>query len=251
MGYDLTSFLQKWDYQSGEIRVRRFKGRDGRRKIQLRLDLGVLQMEVEGRPDGKRPLGQESWLHVFRTRLEQHQGEHGGDDEGFRLGAEECSRLHQEAVQYYHRYICLFQLGDHAGVLRDTERNLEAFRFLERYADVPEVGAALAMFKPQLLLLRTRAQGALALEADDPQGAVRAIEAGMEAIRRVFREQNQAELAEQASELRLLEAWIEELQPKLPRTRRQRLEAELAAAIRREDYEKAAQLRDALKQMKE
>ena len=48
MRHDLTKFLLKWDYQPGELRVRRFKGRDGRQKIQLRVDLGVLQMEADG-----------------------------------------------------------------------------------------------------------------------------------------------------------------------------------------------------------
>ena len=52
MRHDLTNFLRKWDYQPGELRVRRFKGRDGRPKIQLRVDLGVLQMEAEGRQRG-------------------------------------------------------------------------------------------------------------------------------------------------------------------------------------------------------
>jgi hypothetical protein len=248
MRHDLTNFLRKWDYQPGELRVRRFKGRDGSQKIQLRVDLGVLQMEAEGRPDGKRPMGHDSWLQFYQARLGEHIAEHG-DDEGFTLKSDDCQRLQQEAIQYYHRYICLFQLGDHVGVLRDTERNLEVFNLLEEYADTPEVAAALSVFKPQVLLMRTRAQGALALEADDPKGAVRAIEAGVEAIRGLFRDQG--ELSEQATEVKMLESWLQELRPHLPLTRRERLEGELNQAIAREDYEKAAELRDALKRLQE
>jgi hypothetical protein len=248
MRYDLTNFLRKWDYQPGELRVRRLKGRDGRQKIQLRVDLGVLQMEAEGRPDGKRPMGHDSWLQFYQSRLGEHIAEHG-DDEGFELKSEDCQRLQQEAIQFYHRYICLFQLGDHSGVLRDTERNLEVFALLEEFAAAPEVGAALAVFKPQVLLMRTRAQGALALEADDPRGAVRAIEAGVEALRTLYRDQEQTELAEQANEVKMLESWLQELRPHLPRSARERLETELNQAIAREDYEKAAQLRDAIKKL--
>lgn len=248
MRHDLTNFLSKWDYQPGELRVRRFKGRDGAQKIQLRVDLGVLQMEAEGRPDGKRPMGHESWFQFYQARLGEHIAEHG-DDTGFRLKAEDCQRLQQEAIQYYHRYICLFQLGDHVGVLRDTERNLEVFATLERYADAPEIAAALTVFKPQVLLMRTRAQGALALEADDPRGAIRAIEAGVEAIRGLFQDQDQPELAEQVTEVKMLESWLQELRPHLPLSRRERLESELNQAIAREDYEKAAELRDALKRL--
>jgi hypothetical protein len=249
MRHDLTNFLRKWDYQPGELRVRRFKGRDGRHKLQLRVDLGVLHMEAEGRPDGKRPMGHDSWLQFYQSRLGEHIAERG-EEQGFLLKPEDCQRLQQEAIQYYHRYICLFQLGDHSGVLRDTERNLEVFALLEKFSETPEVSAALAVFKPQVLLMRTRAQGALALEADDPRAAVRAIEAGVEAIRGVFSE-SEAETADQASEVRMLESWLQELRPHLPLTARERLETELNQAVACEDYEKAAELRDALKKLTE
>ena len=249
MRNDLTAFLRKWDYQPGELRVRRFKGRDGRPKLQLRVDLGVLQMEADGRPDGKRPMGHDSWLQFYQSHLGEHIAEHG-EDRGFGLKPEDCQRLQQEAIQYYHRYICLFQLGDHVGVLRDTERNLEVFSFLERFAEAPEVGAALAVFRPQVLLMRTRAQGALALEADDPRAAIRAIEAGVEALRGLYRDQEHSD-PEQGTEVRMLESWLQELRPHLPMSARERLESELNQAIAREDFEKAAELRDALKGLAE
>ena len=56
-GKDLSRLLREWDYDSNKLNVRRIIGEDGREKIQLRVDLGVLQMEVAGRPDGKRPFG--------------------------------------------------------------------------------------------------------------------------------------------------------------------------------------------------
>lgn len=250
MRNDLTNFLRKWDYQPGELRVRRLKGRDGRQKVQLRVDLGVLQMEAEGRPDGKRPMGHESWLQFYQARLAEHIAEHGDDSE-FALQPEDCQRLQQEAIQYYHRYICLFQLADHPGVLRDTERNLEVFALLETYAETAEVTAALSVFKPQVLLMRTRARGALALEANKPQDAVRAIEEGVEDIRSIFRDSEEPDLADQATEVKMLESWLQELRPHLPLSRREKLEGELNRAITREDYEKAAELRDALKRLKE
>ena len=55
MSYDLTNMLRDWPYESGQLAVRMLDGDDGRPKIQMRLDLGILQMEVEGRPDGLRP----------------------------------------------------------------------------------------------------------------------------------------------------------------------------------------------------
>ena len=71
MSKDLTVLLHDWDYNPNEVTVRRILGIDGREKIQMRLDLGVLQMEVAGRPDGKRPFGHESLLEFHQERLER------------------------------------------------------------------------------------------------------------------------------------------------------------------------------------
>jgi len=56
MNFDISHLLEHWDYQPGQVVVRKFTGKDGVPKIQLRVDLGLLQMNAEGRPDGKRPL---------------------------------------------------------------------------------------------------------------------------------------------------------------------------------------------------
>src|SRR4051794_7634989 len=52
---DVTPVLRGWDYESGTINVRKIYGLDGQPKLQMRLDLGLLQMEMNGRPDGVRP----------------------------------------------------------------------------------------------------------------------------------------------------------------------------------------------------
>ena len=55
MDFDIASKLQDWDYSPNDLNVRKIKGIDGKPKIQVRMDLGLLQMEWEGRPDGLRP----------------------------------------------------------------------------------------------------------------------------------------------------------------------------------------------------
>ena len=62
MNFDISPLLNEWEYQPGQIGVRQFKGKDGIQKIQLRVDLGILQMNAHGRPDGKTPNGHESLL---------------------------------------------------------------------------------------------------------------------------------------------------------------------------------------------
>jgi hypothetical protein len=71
MSFDISHVLNEWPYQPGEIQVRRFKGKDGCEKIQLRVDVGLLQMNGQGRPDGKRPFGRESLLEHHHARLER------------------------------------------------------------------------------------------------------------------------------------------------------------------------------------
>ena len=52
MSKDLGPILGDWPHEPGQITVRKIRGTDGRVKIQLRVDLGLLQMEADGRPDG-------------------------------------------------------------------------------------------------------------------------------------------------------------------------------------------------------
>ena len=120
MSLDLNDILNGWPHQPGGLQVRRIEGTDGKPKIQLRLDLGVLQFELSGRPDGTEPYGLESLLDFHQQRAKE--AEDAG--EKFELTAEEVGDLQGEGIQYYHRYVALFQIADWLGVARDTRRNL-------------------------------------------------------------------------------------------------------------------------------
>src|SRR5437588_13126766 len=121
MDFDISNLLDDWEYQPGQVVVRRFKGKDGKEKLQLRVDLGLLQMNTEGRPDGKRPMGHTSLFEYYQAKLHKHLAANDGESEGFKLKPEDCAKLQLEALQYHHRYICLLQLEDYAGVIRDAE----------------------------------------------------------------------------------------------------------------------------------
>ncbi len=250
MSFDISNILEQWDYEPGQVVVRKFKGKDGREKIQLRVDLGLLQMNASGRPDGKRPFGQQSLLDHHISQLEKHRESNDGDDEKFSLKAEDCAKLQQEAIQYHHRYICLFQLEDYEGVIRDSERNLEAFDFVQHYAESDDMAWALQQFRPQLLMMRIRARGALALKENNFSTVIELIEEGLDEIRNFYREHGRHELLEQSGEIQSLEAWLQEISAKRPMTEREKLETALDEAVKDEDYEKAAKLRDSLRNLK-
>jgi hypothetical protein len=230
--------------------VRRFKGRDGREKIQLRVDLGLLQMNAEGRPDGKRPFGQPSLLEHYRARLHKYVAAHDGTDEGFKLTAEDCARLQLEALQYHHRYICLLQLEDYPAVVRDAERNLAVFDFVGKHAESEELAWALRQFQPQLQMVLTRAHAEQALKTNDYEAAIAHVEEGLEKIRAFYREHMHVEMLEQSGEIASLERWLCEIRMRRPLSEREKIEHALLDAVKREDYEKAAQMRDALRNLR-
>ncbi|MCE2967821.1 MAG: UvrB/UvrC motif-containing protein [Phycisphaerales bacterium] len=71
MSEDIGNLLRAWPYEPGKLNVRLIPGQDGEPKIQLRLDLGILQMHTEGRPDGQKPFGHESLLEYHEARLDE------------------------------------------------------------------------------------------------------------------------------------------------------------------------------------
>lgn len=64
---DLSALLDAWPFEPGKLNVRLITGMDGTEKLQIRLDLGVLQMNLDGRPDGLKPAGYPSVLEYFEA----------------------------------------------------------------------------------------------------------------------------------------------------------------------------------------
>jgi hypothetical protein len=250
MDFDISQLLSEWEYQPGQVVVRRFTARDGTEKLQLRVDLGLLQMNAEGRPDGKRPFGCTSLFEHYQARLYKHLAAHDGSANGFCLKAEDCAKLQLEALQYHHRYICLLQLEDYAGVIRDAERNLAVFAFVNKHAQGEELAWTLQQFQPQLLMVLTRAKGSQALQSEDYAMAIQHIEEGLEKIRSFYQETPGGDAGDQCPEVQSLANWLEEIRAKRPLSAREKLERALHEAVKSENYEKAAKVRDALRNLK-
>jgi hypothetical protein len=58
----IDHILKSWPYEPSTLSVRIRQGGDGRDVLQMRLDLGLLQLETDGRPDGTRPGGKNTYL---------------------------------------------------------------------------------------------------------------------------------------------------------------------------------------------
>ena len=243
MSLDLNDLLRDWPYEPGQLKVRKILGSDGKEKLQLRIDLGVIQMETLGRPDGQRPHGCDSLLDYYLERQRAAKKK----DEPFVLNAEDIGELQQEGIQYYHRYISFFHLGDYQAVIRDTQRNLEMFAFVEQYAEREELSETVIQFTPYVLMMNIRAVASIDVEREDFVVAVQQIEQGMDKIRAFYTEQGMTEAQETSPELGFLGEWLEEVRARQPVTKLEKLKREMDQAIANEAYERAAELRDAIR----
>src|SRR5215469_16444729 len=246
MSLDLNTILKDWPHENRAIKVRKILGLDGRHKLQLRIDLGVLQMELHGRPDGLRPHGCESLLTYHQLQAARAEGR----GETYELTPEQCAELQQEGIQYYHRYLSLFQINDFHGVVRDTQRNLDLFDFVDAHTDRDELAWTLQQFRPYVLMMNTRAKASIFLGQGKFPEAIAEIQRGREAIVDFLQQSNFPELLAKSAEIAFLDEWLEEVKAKRPLSKLEVMQREMETAIAKELYERAAELRDAIKLLK-
>lgn len=283
MNLDISGILNDWPFESGRIVARLIQGADGLAKLQVRLDLGLIQMNADGRPDGQKPFGCDSLLDYFETRAQgterpgsrprpEHDAPRRIEDESelsdvadgeeqevpkpdrdgdFEMGADDCRMLREEAAQYYQRYLALLSLEDYDRVIRDTTRNLRVLDFCKTFAADEEDRTILEQFRPYITLARTRAIASRALTDNEPKLAVFCIEEGLDAMKRHFTEAGSPQAFDDSEEVRLLKQLRESILPKLPVSQKTELKERLARAIAQENYELAAILRDELRQIKD
>ena len=68
MSRDLDALLRDWEFKPGMVQARLVRARSGREVIQVRVDLGMLQIETDGRPDGTRPHGFPTYFDYLRSQ---------------------------------------------------------------------------------------------------------------------------------------------------------------------------------------
>src|SRR5438552_15152162 len=246
MSLDLNTILKDWPHENGNIKVRKIVGLDGREKLQLRVDLGVLQMETSGRPAGQRPHNCESLLEYHQKKAARAEAK----GEAYELTPEQCAELQQEGIQYYHRYLSLFQINDFAAVVRDTQRNLDLFDFVAGHTQRDDLAWTMQQFRPYVLMMNTRAKASIFLAQGKFPEAMTEIEQGRDTIQEFFQRSNFPELMSKSSEIAFLEEWLDEVRAKRPLSKLEIMQREMESAIASELYERAAELRDAIRVLK-
>ncbi len=244
---DIQLLLNDWPYQSEKLCVRRINGDDNREKIQLRIEMGILQMETEGRPDGKEPHGHESLLHYYKAQSDSAEKE----SKDFTVSPEDCMALQMEALQYYHRRISYLELGEYQRAQEDAQRNLDLFDFVKQHAAEEEDRLNMEQYRPFVIGHRVRAAVLQTLEDKNFDRALREIEAGIDEIRSFFKDFDRPDLLDESEEIAFLKEWAEEIRNDRPRSLAQDLGDQLNEAVRLEDFERAAELRDKLRTISE
>lgn len=241
MNQDIDQILEGWEYKPGVVQARLVPAHDGREVIQMRVELGVLQLETGGRPDGARPHGQLTYLDYLR-----HQARKAARaGRSLVLSEEQCTEADREFIQFYHRRICWLTLRQYARALRDADHTLEFMDFVQGHSPSPEYTEAHEQYRGFVLFQRTQAASAAEVEQGRAEEAIDEVRAGLERL--------QAYFAGRAEEGRLAEVGMVQHLRKVEATLRAQyhigatLQEQLEQAVAREDYERAAQLRDALK----
>lgn len=246
MSKDLNSVLAGWEHDPEDFQVRIVPGDDGREKLQVRVDLGLLQMEMSGRPDGRSIQGHDSLLDLQEAR--QRASAAIGED--FELSESDCGDLMREGVQYYHRYVALFHLERFDRVVVDTSRNLRLFAFVVRHAERVKDKMQFDQYRPYVSMMRARALGQIALERDETRTALTAIDEGIASIRAFLRDYDQEENEARCPELTFLQDWRNQVVEGRKIGPMERLEEQLELAVAQEDYEEAARVRDQIQRLR-
>lgn len=248
MSEDIGHILKGWRYIPEEdLTVRIVRGDDNRPKIQMRIDMGVMQMEIDGHPAGEHPEGEESWFDYYERRRREY--EESKVDDYFTLSEEDCRKLRREGVQYYYRYLALMKLEDYPRVVRDTDRNLRLFAFVKKHAASEMERWALDQYRPYVIMMNTRARASIALREDPVVGVRKSVELFDQGIGRIVAFYNEYGIAseiENSTELSLLKALKKEFLRISPPS----LEEQLELAISEERFEDAAAIRDRIKEKK-
>lgn len=232
---DIDFLLRTWTYEPGEVNARLVKASDGREVLQMRIEMGVLQLEVTHRPDGERPGGAETYFD-FLLGLTIHEGE------DLELSDDQCNEVDREFIQYYHRRICWLSLREFRRAMRDADHSLALMDFVKNCSPSEDWTMSHEQYRPFILFHRTQAAALAMLEDETPEAAIEEINRGLDRMREFFDEYAPDEEFEEDDMVVRLNELKESLREhyQVGRTLNERL----ADAIATEQYELAARLRD-------
>ena len=236
---DIDHILKHWPFDPTSVTVRKIWV-DSRDVLQLRLDMGILQMETVHRPDGKRPHGAKTYFDYLRKQIRKKKKE-------FELSEEQCAEIDREFVQYYHRRVCWLHLHEFENAVMDADHTLQLMDLCREHSKDEDWTVSHEQYRPFVLYHRTQAAALAIIEADGLNAgefAIDQVNIGLAKIQHLFVEYDATEqFSEDDLVLQLID-FRENLRRRFEIDKT--LEERLAEAVKNEDYELAASLRDEL-----
>jgi len=231
---NIDFILENWSFEPGRLTARIATGADGRDVLQMRIEMGMLQMETTGRPDGEKPHNFDTYLEYLEARFITGETTELSDDD--------CLEIDREFVQFYHRRICWLALREYEKAVLDASHTLELMDLCRVYSDDEEWIDSHEHFRPFVLFHRIQAKALIELEKNTPEHAVEQLTAGIDQLREMFVDLD----AEEDFESDELHVRLIELRESLREQFEvgQTLGEQLAEAVANEQYEQAAQIRD-------
>ncbi len=233
----IDHILSQWAYKPTTVCARICEGADGRDVLQMRVDMGLLQMELDGRPDGDQPHGYDTYLDYLLNKVEQ-------EGDGFVLSDSQCVEVDREFVQFYHRRVCWLKLLRYREAVEDSDHTLALMDLCLCHSPDENWTMSHEQYRPFVLFHRVQAAALAELEEDGPEAAVQEISRGLRSLRELLQEHELDEPTEGGEIVQRLVQFRESLreQYEVGRT----LDEQLDDAVVAEQYELAARLRDKL-----
>jgi hypothetical protein len=247
MSLDLDEIIGDWDCPDGELCARLIQSAAGPAELQLRVDLGLLQMGLDDRPDGTCYQGMATAIEYVARELQADRNPHERD----------WQELAREIAQLNFRRLGLANIAEQAlrrqddraaatylrRALRDIERCLAGVQMMEE-----ALGGAgeHSRLKPTLVFNRARLGAQLAVACGDYDAAIEATDIGADQLDALL---TAAGLDPDQRNEDAGIVYLRELSQRLrndyniPLTLRERLEAAIAA----DDFETAAELHEELR----
>lgn len=236
--HDIDELLEQWPFDPFAINVRLLELRQ-RHVLQMRVDMGVLQLETEGRPDGMTPHGASTYFDFLKAK--------SIEDMEFVLDEQNCVEIDREFVQFYHRRVCWLQLKEFNNAVADADHTLGLMDFCKRFSADDDWTRNHEQYRPFVIYHRTQAASLAHLEGEgevDTDRAIEEVNEGLERLRGLFVEYDAEEQYEEDELVVRLIEFREGVRERydIGLTIREQLDK----AVEDEDYELAAELRDKL-----
>lgn len=242
MRKDIDAALANWTYKPETIQARQVSAGDRRTVLQMRLDLGIIQLETTGRPDGMRPHGHATYFDFLKSKAAAARTA----QREFTLSEEHCREADREFMQFYHRRICWLTLGEYRKAVEDADHTLAFMDFVRDHSPSDEYTEAHEQYRAFVLFHRTQAAAAAEAEDEAAEAAIDVLRDGAQKIRQLLEAEDGAEFDENGDPmLTQLKRLEEEIRNRHGVS--ETLQEQLDKAIANEQYEVAARLRDAIR----